>query len=466
MKICIDSRKVEPGDIFYCLEGVVTDGHKFADMAAEKGASVIVYQNDLPTEERDGVAYIRVKDTVAALNEACDSFYGHPSHKLKMFGVTGTNGKSTITNIIAQIYSRKELCGYIGTINMKLGNVVKAPDLTTPDCVTMHTVLKQMWDEGAKAAAIEVSAHGLSRGRVDSVDFDYAIFTNLTQDHLDYYHTMSNYFEAKQLLFKHLKPEGCAILNRDSTTFEALKACTKARVITYGIYEECDYRAEEIVYGEDCSSFVLNHNGEKTAFKTNMTAEYNIYNIVAAIAACFEAGVPMEDIVAGAEFIEQIPGRMERVDEGQKFRVIVDYAHTPDGFEKIFQYGKNITPEGGKLLGVFGCAGGRDANKRPKMGAMAQKYLDKAFLTSQDIRDEDPEDIANQIRGGFTELENVFIRDRKEAIETAIAEAGDEDTILILGKGDEAYLYGTKGREPWMGDNNCAREAVKMRMGK
>lgn len=460
MNICIDSRKVREGDAFFCMEGVETDGHKYIDDAVDRGAKVIVHMQDLRTPKRNGVLYFKVDDTVRELNEACDAFYGFPSHELEVFGVTGTNGKSTITSIISQIYSSRKLCGYVGTISIRLGAVTKEAELTTPDTVTLHKSLKEMADEGAKAVAIEISSQGLSRGRVQSIDFDYAIFTNLTQDHLDYHRTMEDYFEAKQILFKNLKPGALAILNRDSFTYDKLAECSTCRHISYGIKNRADYMAEDIKYSELSTRFTLVHDGKKYPVVVNLAAEYNVYNLLAAIAAMHEAGMDIEEILEGVKHINQIPGRMERIDAGQEFNVIVDYAHTPDGFEKIFEYAKTITPLYGRIIGVFGADGGRDHSKRKFFGSIAEKYCDKIYITEADSRTEDTLQIARDIKEGITDLDYEYIENRYDAIEASIKNARKGDCILILSKGDEVFLTGPNGREEWMGDNVAAEKAL------
>ncbi|MFR7990425.1 MAG: UDP-N-acetylmuramoyl-L-alanyl-D-glutamate--2,6-diaminopimelate ligase [Anaerovoracaceae bacterium] len=464
MGLCIDSRKIKEGDVFFCLKGVETDGHKYAEAAAKNGARIIVHEEDIENKI-EGVEYIQVKDTLKALNEACDIYFDHVSKKLKMFGVTGTNGKSTTASIIRQIYDTVEPCGMVGTISISFGGENREPDLTTPDAVRLHQELYNMYENGAKAAAIEVSSHGLAMGRVDAIDFDFAIFTNLTYDHLDYHKTMENYFEAKKKLFIQLKPEAVAILNRDDFTYDELKKCTRARRVSYGIHaEDADYRAVDIHFGARHTSFTLRCPEGEFSFETNLAAEYNVYNLLAAVAALHQAGVPMERIQQEAGRIRQVPGRMERIEEGQPFTVIVDYAHTPDGFEKIFQYARKVTPKEGKLISVFGAAGKRDKQKRKVLGELAEKYCDCIFLTEQDTRNEKAADIAGQISEGIRKKDFTYVEDRYMAIEKAIRHAGSSDCIVILGKGDEPYQYREDGRQPWMGDNNAAREIIRQIM--
>ena len=458
--LCIDSRKVKKNDMYFCMEGMVHDGHEFIDEVIDKGAVCIVHTK--PVENtRKGVAYIKVENVNNTLNILASKFYGYPSRKLKVFGVTGTNGKSTITSIIKDVYSHFEPCGYIGTISISYGDVVLPPSLTTPDAILIHKTLKDMLDAKMKAVALEVSSHGLELGRVQSVDFDVAIFSNLTYDHLDFHGTIENYFEAKKKLFTNLKPDGVAVLNMDDAYFERLKEACSARVVTYGIEKDADYRGSEIQIGTDGSSFILYHDGKEYPVRTNLVAMYNISNLLAAIAAMAESGIPLEEILPYVNSLTQVDGRMERIDEGQLFNVIVDFAHTPDGLEKVFEYAKSITEEGHAIISVFGSAGKRDTKKRKVFGEIADRYCESIILTEDDPRDEDPRDIANEIKSGIEHTNNIFIEDRYAAIRQAIESANVGDTVLILGKGDEVFMYREFGRKPWMGDNHVARHCIR-----
>ena len=457
--LCIDSRKAKKGDLFFCLKGLEADGHRFAENACRAGAVAVVHADDL--KQCEGIAYIKVEDVNGELNRICDLFNGHPSRKMTVFGVTGTNGKTTTTSIISDVYHKP--CGYMGTIAVRYGDVSKIPNLTTPDALEIHENLKAMADYGMESVAMEVSSHGLAMGRVDAVDFDAAIFTNLTYDHLDYHKTMENYFEAKKLLFKNMKKDGVAVLNADDISFEGLAECVSCRYVTYGVNADADYRAENIELAPDGSTFDLLHDGKRYAVKTNLVALYNLYNLLGAIAGMHQMGMAIEEMLPRLTKITQIDGRMEIIDEGQDFHVIVDYAHTPDGFEKVFQYGQEIS-RGKKIYAVFGCAGKRDKVKRKVLGQIAEKYCDKVFVTEEDPRDEKAEDIAAMIMSGIPEGKAVFIGDRYEAIEMAVGTAETGDCVLILGKGDESYMYYENGREPWMGDHLAAKKALAKRL--
>lgn len=463
--LAMDSRKVEEGNIFFCLKGLETDGHRFAGMAAEKGASVIVHSE--PLEELPGVHYICSEDVMGDLNRCCDLFNGQPSRHMTMFGVTGTNGKSTTSSIISSIYSAFKPCGYMGTIAVRYGNYSRVPTLTTPDQIEVHEDLAEMYEHGMQAAAMEVSSHGLAMHRADSVDFDCVIFTNLSWDHLDYHKTMENYFEAKKLLFRNAKADAVAVLNADDEpSFEGLKECCACRIVTYGLGKRgpADYMAEDLQLTTRGTSFTLCYDGQRYPVTTNLVAEYNIYNLLAAIAAMHECGMPLAQILPLLADIPQVDGRMEIINEGQDFGCIVDYAHTPDGFEKVFAYADAIAAStGGNVYAVFGSAGKRDTKKRPVLGQIAGEHCTKVFVTEEDPRTESAEEIGKAILSGVagSGCEGVWIADRLEAVKAAVRTAKAGDLILILGKGDESYMYYADGRAPWMGDNAAAREALK-----
>ena len=461
--LCFDSRKVKPGDMYFCLPGLTSDGHDYIDQAIAAGAIAIVHTRPIECSA-PGVVYIRVDDAQDAMNAAAKIFYNRPCEKMRMFGITGTNGKSTSANIIRHFEQPETPCGYIGTIAIAYGDKTYAPDLTTPDALMLQRILRDMVDAGMKACAMEVSSHGLAQKRVVGIDYDVAVFTNFTYDHLDFHGTMERYFEAKSLLFsKRVKTDGVSILNADDEKYADLVSLSLARTVSYAIHNAADYRAINIVGNGKTTTFELVYGSQIYPVTTNLVGEFNVYNLLASIAAVHESGdgQTLEEIVAKAANIPQVPGRMERIDEGQNFHVIVDFAHTPDGMEKMFQFGRSITRPGGSLIAVFGSAGKRDKAKRKDFGELAQKYCNMVYLTEDDPRDEDPRDIANEIRQGMTTVSNVFVPERYEAIRQAIEAAREGDTVLLLGKGDEPFMYHEEGRVPWIGDNKAARECIE-----
>ncbi len=461
--LSFDSRKVKPGDMYFCLPGLTSDGHDFIDQAIEKGAIAIVHSRPIE-KTAPGVVYIRVDDPLDAMNQAAKIYYSRPSEKMRMYGVTGTNGKSTVANIIRHFEEPQTPCGYIGTIAIAYGDKVLAPDLTTPDALSLQKILKDMVDAGMKACAMEVSSHGLAQKRVKAIDFDVAIFTNFTYDHLDFHGTMERYFEAKSLLFsKRVKTDGVSILNADDARYSDLCALSQARVVSYAINNAADYRAINVRIDSRELSFDLVYGSNVYPVRSNLVGEFNVYNLLAAIAAVHQSSdeQSLEQIIAKAQNIPQIAGRMELIREGQNFNVIVDFAHTPDGMEKMFQFGNAIKNPSGNVIAVFGSAGKRDKAKRKVFGELAEKYCDLVYLTEDDPRDEDPRDIAAEIRSGMKDVPNVFVADRYEAIRQAIEAANTGDTVLILGKGDEPFMYHVQGRVPWIGDNVAAKESIR-----
>lgn len=465
--LSFDSRTVKKGDMYFCLPGLTFDGHDFIDQAIDKGAIAIVHSKPID-HPASGAVYIKVDDTLDAMNQAAKIFYNRPADSLFMYGITGTNGKSTTANIIRHLEQPQIPCGYIGTIAIAYGQTILAPDLTTPDAVFLQKTLRDMVNAGMKACAMEVSSHGLAQKRVDGIDFDVAVFTNFTYDHLDFHGTMENYFAAKTKLFKErLKSDGIAVLNADDARFEEIKSLCSAPVVTYGISTPADYRAINVSLSPESTSFDLVYGTKTYPVKTNLVGEFNVSNLLAAIAAVHEGkDTPaLEELIRKAAVVPQVAGRMEQVRQGQSFNVIVDFAHTPDGMEKMFKFGRAITKPGSSLIAVFGSAGKRDKSKRKVFGQLAEKYCNFVILTEDDPRDEDPREIAEEIRSGMKDVKTVFVPERYEAIRQAVEAAREGDTVLLLGKGDEPYMYRENGRAPWMGDNEAVKECIHRLIG-
>lgn len=455
-----DSRKKRPSSIFFCVKGMMFDGHKFVEQAIDNGAKVIVHSD--PIEKmHDEITYIRVKDVIQAFNKVADAFYGYPSHKLMMFGVTGTNGKSSISCMIRDILNEFEPTGYIGTISIEYGSVKLPPLLTTPDIDDLHGILKDMMDAGMKACALEASSIGIEQGRVDSIDFDVAMFTNLTHDHLDYHGTMANYFNAKKKLFDHLKEDAIAITNVDDSYGLKIVQDCPCKVVTYGIDNKADYKASNIQLLKDKTRFTLTVGNMDYDVETNLVAKFNVYNLLAVIAALNMKGLSIEDMLPYLKDLSQIEGRMQRISDGQPFNILIDFAHTPDGIEKVCQYASAITPREKRIIAITGSAGKRDTIKRPVFGKILDKYCDMIILTEDDPRDEDPHDICEEIASGIDKTNYVTIVDRYSAIREAVELADVNDTIIILGKGDEKFIYREFGREPYEGDDSIAHEVLR-----
>ncbi len=458
-QLTTDSRKKCRNSMFFCIKGLMHDGHRFATMAINNGAIAIVHSDELASYNPN-VTYIKVKNTLKALNMIASRFYGAPSESLTMYGVTGTNGKSSISKMIRDLVSTVKPCGYIGTIAIEFGDVKLPPLLTTPDVIDLQHILYDMKEAGMQACALEVSSIGLEQHRVDAVDFDVAIFTNFTHDHLDYHGTMENYFEAKKVLFDNLNESQVAIYNVDDPRGKEIVKDCKAHCFSYGVVNDADYRAKNIQIMADRTVFVLEVNHKDYRVETNLIAMFNIYNLLAAIASLHQTGHTLEDIIAAVPSMGQIDGRMEKVDEGQPFNILVDFAHTPDGLKQIFEFAAKITPVDRRIIAVFGSAGKRDTKKRPIFGQLADRYCDMIILTEDDPRGESPIEIAQDIAQGIKKTNYIIIESRYDAIRQAIEMANVQDTILILGKGDEEFIYSEYGREPWIGDQNAAKEIL------
>ena len=443
--ITADSRVVQAGSLFICLRGTTVDGHKFLAMAASKGA-VAALVEEVPEVIPDGVTLLVVPDTRAAMEIVTPYFYDYPGKRLRMIGVTGTNGKTTTTNIIRLILRKAgHKVGLIGTINIMIEDEETVSHNTTPDVVDLQKTLYAMVCAGCDYCVMEVSSHALALKRVAGIEYDCAVLTNITQDHLDFHKTMENYRDAKSLLFEHLtdgsKLNKNAVFNMDDASSAIIKARTQAKVWTYGKGSENDIYPVRFTVAPKHMQLVLATPVGEMDLELKITGEFNVYNVMSAVGAMLAEGISKEIIVSVLDGFDGVPGRFQLVEAGQPYTVIVDYAHTPDGLENVLKTARSITR--GKLWVVFGCGGDRDNKKRPIMGGLALKLADKVVVTSDNPRTEDPELIIDEI---FTALQNVpadkevfRLSDRREAIHFALAKAAAEDVILIAGKGHENY---------------------------
>jgi UDP-N-acetylmuramoyl-L-alanyl-D-glutamate--2,6-diaminopimelate ligase len=461
----MDSRQVKKGALFICIKGFTVDGHDFARQAVENGAAAIIAERPLDVD----VPVVVVRDSRRAMAVLADAFYGQPTHKLHLIGVTGTNGKTTTTHIIEHIARKAgKKTGLIGTVNVKIGDHAYPTQNTTPESLLLQRMFKQMVDEGVEIAAMEVSSHALHMGRVHGCDYDVAVFTNLTQDHLDYHGTMDEYRNAKGLLFAQLgnrydhKRPKFAILNNDDPASQYYKHMTAATVITYGIETDSDIMAKQIEIAPNGMAFDLVTPYGTVRVQTKLIGLFNVYNLLAAASACLVSGFPLPVIVEAIEDISGVAGRFETVDEGQNFTVIVDYAHTPDSLENVLRTIRQFAKK--NVYVVVGCGGDRDRTKRPLMAQTAVKYADVAIFTSDNPRSEPPEQILRDMEAGVPGAHYVTMVDRKEAIRYAIGQAEEGDIILIAGKGHETYqIIGDRVME--FDDRAVAREAIKERRG-
>lgn len=430
-----DSRKIQKNFIFIALDGANVDGHNFIDSAVENGATCIVVSKEV--ELKHNVSYVLVKNLRQKLGYIASNFFNWPQKKLTIIGVTGTNGKTSSTYMIEKLMGMDKKITRIGTIEYKVDNEVIEAVNTTPESLDLIKIFDKSLRKNVDYVIMEVSSHSLELGRVETLDFDYALFTNLTQDHLDYHKTMENYFLAKRKLFLKLKDKNNAVINIDDD---------------YGkrIYSELILNNDEVISYSlnkaDLSGEFLESNKVRLAYKDksyevnyNLLGEFNLYNTLGAIGIVLKLGYTFEFILNKLIELKAAPGRFESVDCGQGYRVIVDYAHTPDALENVINVAKNIKNRG-RVITLFGCGGDRDRTKRPIMAKISQDLSDISILTSDNPRTEDPEQIFLDIKKGFSDKKDyIFEPDREEAIKKAIKLAKKNDIILIIGKGHETY---------------------------
>ncbi|RAP26818.1 UDP-N-acetylmuramoylalanyl-D-glutamate--2,6-diaminopimelate ligase [Brevibacillus laterosporus] len=461
--ITADSRNVKPGDLFICLSGFTVDGHEFAAQAVEKGAIAIIAEREIEVDK----TVVIVPDSRRAMAFLADRFYGSPSQKLKLIGVTGTNGKTTTTHLIDKILTdQQKKTGLIGTIHMRIGDQIEKVKNTTPDIIDLQSSFRRMLEIHTDYAIMEVSSHALDMGRVHGCDYQTAIFTNMTQDHLDYHKTFENYRQAKSLLFAQLgnsydqQSMKTAILNADDEVSKYFAHVTPARVLTYGIDQQADVRAVSIRITSAGTSFTVQSFAGEATVNMKLMGKFNVYNALAAITATLVEGVPLAAIIQSLEDIPGVDGRFEPVSLGQDYAVIVDYSHTPDSLENALITAKEFVT--GRLICVAGCGGNRDRTKRPIMAQIATKYADYSVLTSDNPRFEEPEAILADMVGGLQDVDQerfTTIVNRREAILHAISQAKPGDCVLIAGKGHETYQE-SKGEIFPFDDREIAKEAI------
>lgn len=446
--ICADSRHVWPGSMFVAVPGLVQNGSRFIPEALHRGAAVVVSNGRNHSEEPSkqiNTAMIRVKDPRRALSRMAANFYEHPSKRLTVIGVTGTNGKTTTTFLLRSILDACGLkTGLIGTLGISAPGMEAHSALTTPDIIDLQKTLKLLVDGGITHVVMEVSSHALELNRVADVDFSAAIYTNLDQDHLDFHGTVEDYFNAKAKLFTTLSPGGKAILNASDDRFHTLKRWTPAQVISYSVRNGSDVFFLE--WGMTSKGIVgtASLGKEKIAIRSPLLGFHNLENILAAAAAAKALGIPPEAIEEGIRTCTTVPGRMETVTTKNNAMVVIDYAHTPNAYHKLFSTLKSLLPKGGHLWVIFGCGGNRDHEKRPIMAAVAEQYADKIFVTPDNPRMEPLEEINAHIKAGFKKI-HTFYDDRNRAIQDAIAELQMSDILAIVGKGrEDCQIVGTE----------------------
>ncbi|WP_079909924.1 UDP-N-acetylmuramoyl-L-alanyl-D-glutamate--2,6-diaminopimelate ligase [Paenibacillus sp. 32352] len=470
--IQMDSRKVRPGDLFVCVPGIdgfLEDRHHYASAAAAQGAAAFVVEREVEADK--AIPRVYVKNARYALAVLSAYFYGYPSNELKVIGITGTNGKTTTSYIIDHLLRDQGLnTGIMGSIVTRIGDEVATFGTNTQEPPDLQRNLRRMADAQADFCVMEVSSQGLDMGRVIGTRFRTAVFTNLTQDHLDYHLTMEAYKEVKGRFFARLgnaagPDSSFAVLNADDEASDYFRRQTAAQIITYGIREEADVKASDIRLTAGGTECTVSFRGSHAQVRLPLVGLFNVYNMLAAFSALLIEGIPLSSLAEGIKTMKPVIGRLESVDAGQPFSVFVDYAHTPDGLEEALKAIKEFTR--GRLITVFGCGGDRDRAKRPVMGAIAARYSDKIILTSDNPRYENPDTIMLDIRKGlqqarYAEERYEMIADRKDGIGRAIQWAAHGDVVVIAGKGHEQYQVIGGETQPF-DDRKAVLEALSER---
>jgi len=445
-----DSRRVQQGDVFIAIRGYEIDGNKFISSVIEKGASAIV-TDDVETfekiqinqrVEKEGVTCVLVDDSRIALAEFANVLYDFPTHDILLIGVTGTNGKTTTTHIVKHFLEfAGTRTGLIGTIESKFGETIIPMEHTTPESTELCEIISLMKEQGAQAVVMEVSSHALELHRVHGFEFDAAIFTNLTQDHLDFHGTMESYASAKSKLFQMLNTTATAVINADDQHSFQMEQATKAQVIRYGVVNRVDVKGDRIVFSANGTTMRLRIGTKDWIVDSPYLGMFNVYNLLGGVSAALAAGISDSVIMESIPSLPAVRGRMERVPLPNGAIAIVDYAHTPDALQRAIETAKMIVGQtGGKVITLFGCGGNRDSAKRPIMGEISSKLSDYTIVTSDNPRMEDPMAIISDVLNGVNRRETVsVIVDRGEAIEAALNMSRQNDVVLLAGKGHEDY---------------------------
>lgn len=475
--LAYDSQEVERGTVFVAVRGFKQDGHRYVHQAVKQGAVAVVVEKGWSGDSLPGAcSVIRVVDSRRALSALAHQFYGRPSHRLGMIGVTGTNGKTTTTHVIQRILEASgKKVGLLGTVGYRLGTEILPAPHTTPESLDLQRLLARMVQAGLEYAVMEVSSHALALDRVRDCAFDVAVFTNLSQDHLDFHGTMEDYFRAKLRLFAGLGVENpksfprLAVVNGDDPRGAEVVSSTPTPCWTYKLEGKADLMAEGVQVDFGGIRFLARTPRGEFRVQSSLTGRYNVSNLLAAIGVALGLGTPIPLIQKGIEETRYVPGRFEKIQEGQEFLVIVDYAHTEDALRQVLVAARGLAPgRGGRVLAVFGCGGDRDRGKRPMMGRVAAEHSDFVFLTSDNPRTEDPMDIIKEIETGIRQgPEGLYrfrgymvIPDRAEAIHKAVKMARRGDVVVIAGKGHEDYQI-LGDRRIHFDDREVAREAIR-----
>jgi UDP-N-acetylmuramoyl-L-alanyl-D-glutamate--2,6-diaminopimelate ligase len=458
--ICFDSRKVEKGALFVAVRGTQSDGHSYIQKAIELGAKSIVCEK-LPDSIVESVTFVTVKNSHHALGIISSNFFGTPSEKVKLTGVTGTNGKTTTATLLYQLFTNLgHRCGLISTVENRIGETVVPATHTTPDPIQLNHLLKRMVDEGCTYVFMEVSSHAVAQDRIAGLKFAGAIFTNITHDHLDYHKTFENYIKAKKKFFDDLQGDAFALVNADDKRGMVMLQNTKAAKHTFGIKKLTDFKAKVIT--NSIEGLELDVDGKSVWFK--MIGDFNAYNLLGVYSAAVLLGQEPDEVLTQLSTLRGAPGRFEQVSPGSKIIAIVDYAHTPDALQNVLETINQFRTGTEQVITVVGCGGNRDKTKRPLMASIACRLSDKVVLTSDNPRDEDPVQIIQEMQTGIMPSEarkTLVIADREEAIKTACMMAKEKDIVLIAGKGHEDYQE-IKGVKHPFDDRKVVERMLKM----
>ena len=450
--LAYSSQSVTPGTLFFCVPGFRADGHDFAPQAVERGAVALVCQRPLGL----AVPELLVPDVRAAMGPAAARFHGDPTAELDVVGITGTNGKTTTAFLVRHLLeAHGRHTGLLGTVKRVVGGVEEDVERTTPEAIDLQATFRRMLDAGDSACVMEVSSHALELGRATGIRFACRVFTNLTQDHLDFHPSMDAYFAAKRRLFE---GPGAAVVNRDDPW--GARLADQVECVTFAIEAEADYRAREVRFDLAGSAFVCDTPEGPRELRSPLPGVFNVQNVLAAVAAARSLGVPLDAIAAALPRFDRVPGRFEPVNEGQDFGLLVDYAHTPDSLENVLRAARELT--NGRLVAVIGAGGDRDRSKRPLMGDAARRLADRVIVTSDNPRSEDPERIIDEVMAGAGE-DAEREADRRRAIALAVAGAATGDVIVVAGKGHEQGQEFEDGRKEPFDDVTVAREALRSR---
>lgn len=452
-----DSRYVRPYSVFFCIEGLSVDGHRYVEDAIFQGAKVIVHTKDIPY--RDHIIYIKVEDALEELNRVANIFYDYPSKKMHTIAVTGTSGKTIVASLVKGIMDNYCKAAYMGTISLEYDGIKEQCPYTTPETLYVQSKMADMVKRGVKVVAMEASSHGLALKRIDGIDFNTAVLTHIENEHLDFHGTRERYIASKKKLFEMLSTNALAVLNKDDDVYEEFKAATKARVVSYGIENESEIMAKDIQLFIDHSEFDFILKGNTYHIDCPLLARFNIYNVLATVGVLIGLGFDDRMIVDAIQHLKPVEGRMEFIPNRHKITIIVDYCQHTRDYKRVFEFAQEVAR--GRIIAVLGAPSKRHMKRRKSLGKLANQYLDHAILTQVDNRGENIEDICYEIQEEIKDIPSIIITKRSVAVEQAIEQACPGDVVLLLGKGHEKFISLEVGQEYYAGDKEIALESLK-----